>query len=212
MITAEKLRELKSMHPEVPVVCYVNSSAAVKAECDICCTSSNAIKVVNSLETDEVIFAPDQCLGAWVQRHSAKHLILWRGWCPTHHRILAEHIKIARLEHPDAEVIVHPECTMDVLNQAEHVLSTSGMLKAVMDSKAKSFIIGTEEGLLHRLRLKNPDKTFYPVEPPIVCPNMKKTTLEKVLWSLQDMQHVVEVPADIAARARVAIERMIMIQ
>jgi quinolinate synthase len=211
MITPEGLRALKAKHPGVPVVCYVNSSAAVKAECDITCTSANAIAVVNSLDADTVIFAPDQCLGAWVQRHTEKRLILWPGFCPTHHRILAEHVRAARARYPDAEVMVHPECTQEVIAEADHVVSTGGMVRVARESPATTFILATEEGMAHRLRKDNPDKAFIVVSDVCVCPNMKKVTLEKVLWSLEEMQYPVTVPDDVADRARQAIERMLAV-
>lgn len=209
MVTPDGLRALKAQHPGVPVVCYVNSSAAVKAECDITCTSANAVKVVNSLDGEQVIFAPDKCLGAWVQRHTAKQLILWDGYCPTHNRILAEHITAQRAAHPNAEVMIHPECPMQLLDMADHVVSTGGMVRVAQESPATEFIVATEEGMLHRLRKENPGKRFYHIGPMATCPNMKKTTLEKVLWSLQDLQTPITVPDNVAVRARRAIERMI---
>lgn len=211
MVTPEGLRALKAEHPGVPVCTYVNSSAAVKAESDITCTSANAIKVVESLGAPEVIFAPDRCLGAWVQRFTTTQLILWPGFCPTHNRILPEHIIAARAAHPGAEVIVHPECTPAVIDLADHVVSTGGMVRIARESAATTFIVGTEEGMLHRLRKENPDKTFIHIGPMATCPNMKKTTLEKVLWSLQDMQTVITVPDEIAGAARRAIERMLAV-
>ncbi|HEX2951389.1 MAG TPA: quinolinate synthase NadA, partial [Armatimonadota bacterium] len=145
------------------------------------------------------------------QRHTDKKLILWDGYCPTHNRILAEHIRAQRAAHPQAEMMIHPECPMELLDMAEHVVSTGGMVRVVKDSAAKEFIVATEEGMLHRLRKENPDKQFYHISPVATCPNMKKTTLEKVLWSLQDMQTPIQVPEDIAERARKAIERMIAV-
>ena len=209
MVTPEGLRALKAQHPGVPVVCYVNTSAAVKAECDITCTSANAVTVVNSLPGDTVIFAPDQCLGAWVQRHTEKKLILWEGYCPTHNRILPEHIAAQRAAHPGAELMIHPECPMELLEMAEHVVSTGGMVRVAKESPATAFIVATEEGMLHRLRKENPEKQFYHIAATAICPNMKKTTLEKVLWSLQDLQTPVSIPDAVADRARQAIERMI---
>ncbi|MHB9132890.1 MAG: quinolinate synthase NadA [Armatimonadota bacterium] len=209
MITPEALRQKKAEHPGVPVVCYVNSSAAVKAESDITCTSANAVKIVNSLDADEVLFVPDKYLGSWVQRHTDKRLILWPGYCPTHNRIVPEHILALKAAHPIAEVMAHPECTPDVADVADHVVSTGGMARVARESVADEFIVATEEGMLHRLRKENPDKIFYHVGTMATCPNMKKTTLEKVLASLQEMQYAIEVPADIAERARLAIQRML---
>ncbi|MHB9024351.1 MAG: quinolinate synthase NadA [Armatimonadota bacterium] len=211
MITADDLRKLKAEYPGAPVVCYVNSSAAVKAESDICCTSANAVKVVKSLDADEVIFIPDKYLGAWVQRHTEQRLILWPGYCPTHNRIVPEHIRAMREAHPNAEVMVHPECTPDVIDAADHVVSTGGMVRLARESATMEFIVATEQGMLHRLRKDNPEKQFYHVTPVAVCPNMKKTTLEKVLWSLQNLQFEITVPDDIAKAARRAIQRMLEI-
>jgi len=211
MVEPEPLREMKARHPGVPVVCYVNTSAAVKAECDIACTSANAVKVVNSLPDEEIIFVPDRNLGAWVQEQTEKRLILWPGYCPTHNRVLADHVLAAKQAHPDALALVHPECTPDITALADHVLSTGGMLRLAREHAATEFIIVTEEGLLHRLRKENPRKALYHLQPTMVCPNMKKTTIDKVLWSLQDLHYPVDIPPDIAARARRCIERMLEI-
>jgi len=209
MITAEQLREKRREHPDAAVVCYVNTSAAVKAECDYCCTSANAVQVVESVDADEVIFVPDVSLGMWVAAHTDKKIHLWPGFCATHHRIFAEDVKRAKDQHPEAEVLVHPECTPDVTALADHVVSTSGILRRASESNAQEFIIGTENGILHRLRRENPGKMFYHVSERIVCPNMKRTHLEDVLWALQDMQHVITVPEDVRVRALQAIERMV---
>ena len=209
MITPAGLRALKAQHPDAPVVCYVNTSAAVKAECDITCTSANAVKVVNSLPGETIIFAPDQCLGAWVQLQTSKRLILWEGYCPTHNRILAEDITAMRQAHPKAEVMIHPECPLELLNMSDHVLSTGGMVRVAKESATREFIVATEEGMLHRLRKENPEKSFYHIAAAAICPNMKKTTLEKVLTSLQEMQTPVFIPEEIAEAARQAIARMI---
>ena len=163
MITVRQLRETKKRYPEAKVVCYVNSTAAVKAESDICCTSANAVKVVNSIPKDEqIIFIPDKSLGDFVSKKSGRSMILWEGYCPTHHRILAQDIINMRKEHPNAIVIVHPECTADVVELADQALSTSGMCKFARESDAKEFIVGTEIGLLYTLQKENPDKKFYP--------------------------------------------------
>jgi len=209
MVTPDALRALKAQHPGAPVVCYVNTSAAVKAECDIACTSANALQIVNSLSADEVLFVPDGNLGSWVQRFTEKRLILWPGYCPTHHCVLPEAIERAKAAHPGAEVMVHPECPPAVADMADHVVSTGQMLRVARASAASAFIVVTEEGMLHRLRTENPGKAFFHLEPILVCPNMKRTRLEKVLWSLQDLQYPMEIPADIAQRARLVIERML---
>ena len=210
MITARELREKKKLYPNAKVVCYVNTTAAVKAECDICCTSSNAVKIVSSIPEDEdIIFVPDKSLGAYVSSCLDREMMYWEGYCPTHHRILADQIVKMKSENPDAEVVVHPECTPDVIALADHVASTTGILNYAKNSNSKEFVIGTEIGILHRMKKENPDKTFMPVTPLSDCPNMKLNTLEKLLWSLEDIQFVVTVPEEIAVEARKAIERML---
>ena len=210
MITARELREKKKLYPNAKVVCYVNTTAAVKAESDVCCTSSNAVKIVSSIpEDEEIIFVPDKSLGAYVSSCLDREMMYWEGYCPTHHRIIAEQVVRMKSEHPGAEVVVHPECTPDVIALADHVASTTGILKYVNSSNSKEFIIGTEIGILHRMKKENPDKAFMPVTPLSDCPNMKLNTLEKLLWSLEDIQFVVTVPEEIAVGARKAIQRML---
>ena len=209
MISAKKLRAVKAEHPNAAVVCYVNSSAEVKAESDICCTSSNAIKVVNSLEAEEILFVPDQFLGQYVANHTDKKLILYKGFCPTHYRLREEDIEKVKKEHPDAEVIAHPECAQEVLQLADHVFSTAGMLDYARDSKAKKFIIATEMGLLYKLRQDSPDKEFFLASEHLVCANMKLTTLGWVIDSLKNMQYVVTVDPAIREKARIAVQRML---
>jgi len=210
MITARELKEKKRLYPNSKVVCYVNTTAAVKAESDICCTSSNAVKIVSSIpEEVEIIFVPDKSLGAYVSSCLGREMIYWEGYCPTHHRIIAEQIVKMKSENPEAEVVVHPECTQDVIALSDHVASTTGILNYVSSSNSKEFVIGTELGILHRMKKENPDKKFMPVTPLSDCPNMKLNTLEKLLWSLEDLQFVVTVPEDIAVKARQAIQRML---
>jgi len=210
MVTARELRKVKADHPNAVVVCYVNSSAEVKAESDICCTSANAVKVLESVPEDkEILFVPDRSLGEYAAKQTGRNVILWPGYWPTHHRILAEDIRRLRAKRPDAEVMVHPECTGDVIELADHVLSTSGMVRVSRESSSREFIVGTEVGLLHRLRKENPDKAFYAATPLSDCPNMKLNTVEKMVWSLEDMQYEVTVPEEVAAGARKAIERML---
>ena len=210
MITARELKEKKKLYPNAKVVCYVNTTAAVKAESDICCTSSNAVKIVSSIpEDEEIIFVPDKSLGAYVSSCLGREMMYWEGYCPTHHRILAEQIDKMKSEHPEAEVVVHPECTPDVIALADHVASTTGIINYAKNSNSKEFVIGTEIGILHRMKKENPDKTFMPVTPLSDCPNMKLNTLEKLLWSLEDIQFVVTVPEEIAVEARKAIQRML---
>ncbi|MBI5399950.1 quinolinate synthase NadA [Candidatus Saganbacteria bacterium] len=210
MIDVKKLKELKSQNPKAAVVCYVNSSAAVKAESDICCTSANAAQICRSVQKDEIIFIPDKYLGRYVSTQvKNKKFILSSGFCPTHAKIMPEHISQAKKSHPQAKVIVHPECRPETIILADAVLSTRGMIKYAQESSAGEFIIGTEIGILYRLRRDNPAKYFYPALEQAVCPNMKLTTLEKVLWSLEDMETKITVPAEIADKARTAIEKML---
>jgi quinolinate synthase len=212
MITAPGLRRMKDVLPGRLVVCYVNSTAEVKAESDICCTSANAAKVVESLPNDEVIFVPDQYLGYYVQQQTKKRIHFWPGYCPTHARILPEHILALKEEHPNARAMVHPECRPEVAAVADAVLSTGGMIRYARDPAINEFIVGTEIGIIHRLRKENPGKKFYPVSEQAVCPNMKLITLDKVLTTLETETHEVTVPQEVADRARRAIERMLEIK
>jgi len=210
MISARELRELKHRHPDAVVVCYVNSSAEVKAESDICCTSANAVEVLRSLPPDrEIIFVPDRSLGEYASRKAGRSVILWPGYCPTHHRIIAPFVQKAKAEHPRAQVVVHPECPSDVVSMADHVASTSGIIRYCRESDAEEFIIGTEAGILHRLRKENPEKRFYEASPFADCPNMKLNTLEKMVWALEEMRYRVTVPDPVCSAARRSIERML---
>jgi quinolinate synthase len=209
MITVAKLKALKMQHPGVPTVAYVNTGADVKAESDYCCTSTNALKVVEAVDADEIIFVPDKYLGHYIAGKTDKKLIIWNGYCPTHVKITAEDIRRQKKAHPQAEVMVHPECTPDVIALSDYVFSTGGMCKHPKESKASEFIIGTEVGILYRLSKENPGKKFYPASELAVCPNMKKTTLEKVLWALKEMKHEIRVPKETSERARKSIERML---
>lgn len=212
MITGDQLRALKAQHPNAKVLCYVNSTADVKAESDCCVTSANAIEVARSFPADtEIIFVPDRHLGSFTAEKLGRTFILWPGFCPTHARFTGTHITQARAAHPGAPVLVHPECPKPVRDAADAVLSTGGMCRYVQGRPEPAFIIGTEVGILHRLRNENPGKTFYPLLEQAVCPNMKKITLEKILWSLRDMQTVITIPEPIASRARRAIEAMLAI-
>ena len=211
MITAEALVAKKKELPGATVVCYVNSTAAVKAESDICCTSANAVKVVQSITAKEILFVPDQYLGQWVSDKTGKQMHLWPGFCPTHMKILAEDIIREKQLHPDALALVHPECRTETKAVADEVMSTGGMIRFARENKAKEFIIGTETGIIYRLQKENPEKTFYPASDKAVCPNMKRITLEKVLWALQEMEHKITVPEDIRTKALSAVERMLAI-
>ncbi|HEY8345868.1 MAG TPA: quinolinate synthase NadA [Symbiobacteriaceae bacterium] len=212
MVDVEGLRRLKAQYPGTPVVSYVNTSAEVKAESDICCTSSNALKVIESLDADQVIFTPDRNLGSWIARHTDKKLILWEGFCVTHQRLTRQHIELAKKEHPNALVVVHPECRPEVTAIADHVSSTSGMVKFVRESGADEFIIGTEDGLLHLLQKEFPDKRFYLPSPYLVCRNMKSNSLPKVVRALETMEPRITVDPEISRRARQALERMLAVQ
>jgi len=210
MITVDALRALKKEHPEAVVLSYVNTSAEVKAESDICCTSSNAINVVNSLkDAKEIIFVPDKYLAHYVSTKTDKKIIFWNGYCPSHVKILPEHVLRQKKAHPEAKVIVHPECMQSVIQLADEAFSTAGMCKYAKESDASEIIVGTEVGMLYRLRKDNPQKKFYPASEQAVCPNMKLTTLEKVLWSLEDMKHEIKVPEDIRVRAKRAVDKMV---
>lgn len=212
MITVEQLIKKKKEIPGVVVVCYVNSSAAVKAESDICCTSANAVRVVQSLPADrEILFIPDQYLGEWVAQKTGRDMHLWPGYCPTHMRIMGKKILEEKAKHPGAIALVHPECRPDAKEAADEVLSTGGMIRYAGESPAKEFIIGTETGIIHRLKKENPGKAFIPVNTKAVCPNMKKITLEKVLRALQKMQYKVTVPQSIRDKALSAVNRMLAI-
>jgi len=212
MITPQQLATLKPQHPEALVVCYVNSSAEIKAESDYCCTSSNAVEIVNSLPADRpVIFVPDQHLGQFVIERTGRELILWPGYCTVHVAITEEDIKNTRAKYPDAIVIAHPECTEPVKELADQILSTGQMLRYVEKSTAKQFIIATEAGMNHPLKKQNPNAEFIAASDRAVCPNMKRITLEKVLWSLEDMQYKVSVPEQIRTKAKKSLDRMVEI-
>ena len=210
MADPEAVAKYRTEHPDTLLVAYVNTTAATKTAVDICCTSGNAEKVISALPKDQkILFLPDANLGANVAKKLNRPMDLWPGFCPTHNRIMPEQIEKARAAHPGAPVIVHPECPPATADLADQALSTGGMLKFVRESKEKEFIIGTETGILHRMRKENPDKVFYPLEPEPLCPNMKKITLEDVLFALQDMKPQIELDADTIARARAPIDRML---
>jgi len=211
MVTAESLRKRKRELPNATVVTYVNSSAEVKAESDICCTSANAVKVVESVDATDILFVPDQYLGHYVSTKTGREMHLWPGYCPTHVRIQPEDITRRKREYPQAKAIVHPECRPEVIALADEVLSTGGMCRFVRETEAEEIIVGTEIGIIYRLRKENPGKRFIPASEKATCPNMKLITLEKVLWSLQDMAFEVKVPEAIRLRAKGAVDRMLEI-
>ncbi len=205
------LRDIKERYPGAPVVAYVNTTADVKAESDVCCTSANGVKVVESLAADKVICIPDRNLAAWIARNTSKEVIAWDGFCHVHDRVTKEDVITAKKEHPDAVIVAHPECRLEVLEAADHVTSTSGMLRFAKSSNAATFIIGTEIGLLHRLRKENPGKNFYPLRKDMLCPSMKKTTLQSVLRSIETMTNEIKVPEDIRIPAKKALDRMLSV-
>jgi len=211
MITPAELRFAKSLHKDAAVVCYVNTTAEVKAESDICCTSSNAVKVVQSLDQDEVIFVPDRNLARYAARFTKKEILPWEGFCIVHDQITTDQVRTARERHPQAEVLVHPECRPEVIDCADHVASTSGIIRYVCTAQEKEFIIGTEVGILHRIAHDCPDKVCYPLSEAAVCLNMKKTDLLTVRDALDRLQPRVTVPPGIARRARRAIDRMLVV-
>jgi len=209
MINTDELRGWKQRYPGASVVCYINSSAEIKAESDVCCTSANSDKVVNSIANDDIIFIPDQNLGAYTATKTKKRLIIYPGFCYVHHRLKPEQVKLAKQLHPEAQVLVHPECQPEVIALAEAALSTSQMLRYVKASTHQSFIIGTEEGLLHRLRLENPDKSFYLISNSQICTDMKKTTLETVVRTMELRQNIVTVPEEVRLKAKQAVAQML---
>ena len=211
MINGRELRAWKAGYPGLKVVCYVNTSAEVKAESDICCTSSNAVAVVNSLGVDRCLFVPDKNLAAYVARETGKTVIAWDGYCYVHHRFTPRDIEAARVRHPQAEVWVHPECPPDVIELADKVLSTGKMVLEARTTSRREVVIGTEKGIIYRLSKENPAVAFYPARDTALCAHMKMTTLAKVLRALETDTFRVEVPGDIADRARGAIQAMLEI-
>jgi len=211
MITPEELRAEKIKYPDAKVVCYVNSSAGIKAESDICCTSTNAIDVVRSLGDSRILFVPDEHLGRYVASQTGADIIFWKGYCPTHLRVEPEDIIEARRKHPDAKCVVHPECSLEVIMLADEALSTGGIIKYVEETEAEEIIVGTELGLAYRLQKENPNKRFYLASNKLICPNMKLTTLDKVANALEKMQHQVTVEEQIRNRAKTSLDRMLQL-
>lgn len=209
MIDVDDVRRLRHEHPDAAVVCYINTSAAVKAECDICCTSSNAVKVIRSVPQQEVIFVPDKNLGDYIAKQvPEKRMIIWDGFCVTHHRVTPEDAQKAKEAHPDALLLVHPECRPEVVAMADFVGSTKQIIDFATAAKEKKFIIGTEMGVLYRLKKDNPDKTFYLLSQGLICPNMKMTRLESVYYALKEMRYAIELDPLIIEGARKSLERM----
>jgi len=210
MITKKDVLELRRKYPGVPIVGYINTSADVKSEIDYCCTSANAVQIVSKIPSDKVIFVPDKYLGSFVKRKAKdKEIILWDGYCPTHLKILDEDIKKLKKKYPLAKVVVHPECNLAVQELADEVCGTSGMIKYVKNNpQVKTFIIGTEVGMCYRLKKLYPEQEFIPASDLAICPNMKKNTLEKILYSLEEEQPKVVVNEEIFKKAYNCIERM----
>lgn len=209
MVDAEGLKQLKSKHPDATVVTYVNSTAEVKAESDICCTSANAVKIVQNIEADKIIFTPDKNLALYVQRFTEKTIIPWDGYCYVHNRFTKNEVKLAKEKHTDAVLIVHPECVPEVIDLADEVLSTGGMVRFAKESRAQKFIVGTEEGMLYRLKKENPEKIFLSAGTAKMCWGMKITELEDVFNALHDEQYVIDVPETTIDKAKQALERML---
>ena len=212
MVTAEALTEEKKKYPDAAVVCYINTSAAVKAECDICCTSSNALKVVRSIPNDEILFVPDRNLGSFIaQQVPEKKFHLWNGFCITHHRVGRDDVEKAKSIHPDALVLAHPECRQEVLEMADYVGSTAQIIEYAKKNSHDKYLIATEMGILHQLRKDNPDKTFYLLTQGLVCPNMKKTSVESVYNALKYNRYEINLDKEVIERARRSLEAMLAI-
>lgn len=212
MANVEGLRKLKQKYPEAAVVCYVNTTAEIKAECDICCTSSIAEKVVKTLPHKQIIFLPDRNLGQYIAKQvPEKEFIFWAGFCPTHNALTTMHAEEARHRYPNAVLAVHPEAPPEVVDMADFTGSTKQIIDFCTESDAREFIIGTEEGILHQLHKRNPDKSFYMLRYRFICPNMKKTSMEKLYESLRDMKHEIILSEDIITRARRSLDRMLQV-
>ena len=212
MVDPVDLKKLKHEHPDAEVVAYINTTIETKTLSDICCTSANGVNVVKSLSSDKVIFVPDKNLGAYIKRYiDDKEIIIWPGLCPTHHRIRKKQILDLKESHPEAEILVHPECRPEIIDIADHAFSTNGMVNYAKSSDIKEFIIGTEKEMCYRLKKENPEKEFYPIKSAI-CPNMKKITMEKVLNSLKTLEPKVEFSEEIMQKARKPLQRMMEIK
>lgn len=211
MITPEDLIKEKAKRPGVPVVAYVNTSAAVKALSDICCTSANAVRVVNSLETDSAYMIPDKNLSHFVSLSTKKRMEWWKGFCPTHERLKPFEVLKAKEDNPGAVFVCHPECNPEVVKLADHVCSTSGMYAFAKKTEAKTIIVGTEMGILYKLKKENPEKKFILPSMSLICPNMKLTTLEDVAESLREMKNIVTVPDEVREKAKASLDRMLKV-
>jgi quinolinate synthase len=210
MLTADEIKRAKTQYPKAPVVLYVNTLASCKAHCDVCCTSANAVEVIKSLDAETILFGPDRNLAEYVAEKTGKTLIPIPeyGFCPTHLLFQPEDVKVLKMQHPDATVMVHPECSSEIRKVADYVGSTSKMCRYAKESNAENFIVGTEQGILHRLRKENPQKNFYLAYQDAICPNMKMTTLDRLYIALKEEKNVVKVPETVAKKARASLERM----
>jgi quinolinate synthase len=213
MLTVDEIKRAKAFYPDAPVVLYVNTLASSKAYCDVSCTSANAVEVIKSLDAETILFGPDKNLAEYVSQQTGKTIIPIpeNGFCPTHLLFQPEDVKVLKMQHPNAMVMVHPECSAEMRKVADFIGSTSKMCRYAKESHAKDFIIGTEEGILHRLRKENPTKNFYVAYEGAICPNMKLTTLDRLYVSLKEEKHVVKVPETVAKKARASLERMFQI-
>jgi quinolinate synthase len=213
MLTVDEIKRAKAFYPDAPVVLYVNTLASSKAYCDVSCTSANAVEVIKSLDAETILFGPDKNLAEYVSQQTGKTVIPIpeNGFCPTHLLFQPEDVKVLKMQHPNAMVMVHPECSAEMRKVADFIGSTSKMCRYAKESHAKDFIIGTEEGILHRLRKENPTKNFYVAYEGAICPNMKLTTLDRLYVSLKEEKHVVKVPETVAKKARASLERMFQI-
>lgn len=211
MVTVEGLQKEKEKYPEHKVVTYVNSSAAVKAISDVCCTSANAVNVVKNIDSDKILFVPDKNLGNFVARFVSKEIVCWKGFCPTHERLKVEDIVEKKHQYPEAKVLVHPECKPEVVDIADKALSTSGIIKFCKEDDGEIYIIGTEEGILHRLKRENPKKTFILASNKLVCPNMKLTSIEDLYIEVQELKNEVFVSEKVIEGARKALQKMYLL-
>lgn len=212
MVNVDGLRKLKAQHPNATVVTYINSSAEIKAETDICCTSANALKVVNSVEGDEVIWVPDKNLGHYVQQNTDKKMIMWEGYCNTHDMLTVKDVEEMKAKYPNAQFVVHPECRPEVVELGDFVGSTTAIIKYCRESDCQEFIVGTEDGTGYQLRLDSPNKSFHFASKYLVCPNMKVNNLKKLVKCLETMQPQIYVPPHVADQARKSLERMLLVK
>lgn len=209
MVDIASLKKKKKEYPEAAVVTYVNSTAAVKAESDVCCTSSNAVEIVNSIDSEQILFVPDRNLGNYVSDRTEKEIIIWEGYCPTHDGVRPQEVKEVRKKHPQAPILVHPECDPEVVELADYVGSTAGILEFAQKSSSNEIVIGTEKGLIHRLQKENPEKDFYLLSSSLICPNMKKINLEKIKYSLENTETLIELSEEISHNAQKALDKML---